>query len=77
MYQVLIRDALVAVDGREAGANHREVAEAIFGHKRVREEWSSRGGWLKERMRRALAVGQSLCGGGHWKLIEQTCRFAS
>jgi hypothetical protein len=75
--QVLIRDALVAVDGREADASHREVAEAIFGHKRVREEWSSRGGWLKERMRRALAVGQALCGGGHWKLIEQTCRFAS
>jgi type VI secretion system activator RovC-like protein len=75
--QVLIRDALVAVDGREAGASHREVAEAIVGHKRVREEWSARGGWLKGRMGRALAVGQALCGGGHRKYIEQAYRFAA
>ena len=75
--QVLIRDALVAVDGREAGASHREVAEVSVGRKRVREEWSARGGWLKERMRRALAVGEALCDGGHWKYIERACRFAS
>jgi len=75
--QVLIRDALVAVDGREAGASHREVAEVIVGHKRVREEWSARGGWLKGRMGRAQAVGQALCGGGHRKYIEQAYRFAT
>jgi hypothetical protein len=75
--QLLVRDALVAFDGRAAGASHREIAEAIVGHKGVREEWSARGGWLKERMRRALAVGQALCGGGHLKYIEQACRFAS
>jgi hypothetical protein len=74
---VLIRDALVAVDGREAGASHREVAEVIVGHKRVREEWSARGGWLKGRMGRALAVGQALCGGSHRKYIEQAYRFAA
>jgi hypothetical protein len=75
--QVLVRDALVAFDGRDAGASHREVAEVIVGYKRLREEWSARGGWLKERMRRALAVGQALCGGAHCKYIEQACRFAS
>lgn len=75
--QVLIRDGLVAVDGREAGASHREVAEVIVGHKRVREEWSARGGWLKGRMGRALAVGQALCGGGHRKYFEQAYRFAT
>ena len=74
---MLIRDAFIAVDGRAAGASHREVAEVIIGHKRVREEWSARGGWMKERMRRALAKGEALCGGGHWKPIEQACRFAS
>jgi hypothetical protein len=49
--QLLVRDALIAVDGRHAGASHREVAEVSVGRKRVREEWSARGGWLKERMR--------------------------
>jgi hypothetical protein len=75
--QVLVRDALIAFDGRAAGASHREVAEVIVGHKRVREEWSARGGWLKGRMERALAVGQTLCGGGHRKYIGQAYRFAS
>jgi Uncharacterized conserved protein (DUF2285) len=75
--QLLVRDALIAVDGRNAGASHREVAEVSVGRKRVREEWSARGGWLKERMRRALAVGEALCDGGHWKYIERACRFAS
>jgi len=75
--QVLIRDAFVAFDGRAAGASHREVAEVIVGIERVREEWSARGGWLKERMRRALAKGEDLCDGGHWKLVERACRFRS
>ena len=42
--QLLVRDALIAVDGRDAGASHREVAEVSVGRKRVREEWSARGG---------------------------------
>jgi hypothetical protein len=75
--QLLVRDALIAVDGRDAGASHREVAEVSVGRKRVREERSARGGWLKERMRRTLAVGEALCDGGHWKYIERACRFAS
>ena len=33
--QELIRDSFIAVDGRAAGASHREVAEVIFGHRRV------------------------------------------
>jgi hypothetical protein len=72
--QMLTRDAFIAFDGRAAGASHREVAETIHGQKRVREEWSGRGCSMKERMRRALAKGQALCHGGHWKLIEQACR---
>jgi hypothetical protein len=74
--QELIRDSLVAVDGRAAGASHREVAEVIFGHKRVREEWSARGGWMKDRMWRALTKGEALCGGGHLRPIDKASRFA-
>ena len=75
--QELIRDAFIALDGRSVGASHREIAEVSFGIKRVREEWSGKGGWLKERMRRALAKGQALCDGGYWKLVERACRFKS
>jgi len=67
--QMLTRD-----DGHAAGASYREMAEAVHGQKRVREEWSGRGCSMKERMRRALAKGQALCHGGHWKLVEQACR---
>ena len=74
--QELIRDSLIAVDGRAAGASHREVAEVIFGHKRVREEWPGRGDWMKQRMWRALTKGDTLCGGGYLRLIEKAYRFA-
>ena len=73
--QMLTRDAFIAFDGRSAGASHREVAEVIYGFKRVRQEWSGRGCSIKERMRRALAKGETLCSGGHCKLIEQACRL--
>ena len=72
--QMLTRDAFIAFDGHAAGASYREMAEAVYGQKRVREEWSGRGCSMKERMRRALAKGQALCHGGHWKLVEQACR---
>jgi hypothetical protein len=74
--RLLFRDALVALDGRRAGASHRDIAEVIFGTKRVREDWSSRGGWLKERMRRALAKGEELRDGGYRRALEAACRFS-
>ena len=74
--RLLLRDALVALDGRRASANHREVAELIFGMERVREAWSGRGGWLKERMRRALATGEKLRDGGYRIALEGSCRFS-
>jgi hypothetical protein len=72
--QELTRDAFIAFDGHAAGASYREMAEAVHGQKRVRNEWSGRGCSMKERMRRALAKGQALCHGGHWQLVEQACR---
>src|SRR5262245_23300823 len=75
-HRLLLRDALVALDARSFGASHRDVAEVIFGVKRVREAWSGRGGWLKERMRRALATGEELRDGGYHSALEGSCRFA-
>lgn len=73
--RLLFRDAAVALDGRDAGASHREVAEVIFGITRVRAGWSARGGWLKERMRRALAKGRELRDRGYRRALDGACRF--
>ncbi len=73
--RLLFRDAIVALDGRDVGASHRETAEVIVGIKRVREDWSARGGWLKERVRRALAKGEELRHGGYRRALEGACRF--
>jgi hypothetical protein len=48
----------------------------IFGIKRVREDWCARGGWLKERMRRALNKGEELRDGGYRRALEEACRFS-
>ena len=74
--RLLLRDAIVALDGRDAGAGHRESAEVIFGITRVRADWSARGGWLKERMRRALAKGEELRDGGYRRALDGACRFS-
>ncbi len=74
--RLFFRDALVALDGQRAGASYRETAEVIFGMKRVREDWSHRSGWLKERMRRALAKGQEFSDGGYQKSLQRVCRFS-
>jgi hypothetical protein len=74
-YQRFMRDSFIAADGRDAGASHREVAEATFGYRRMREEWSARGGWMKEHVRRALAKGQDMSSGGHLRPIEKACRY--
>jgi hypothetical protein len=46
-----------------------------LGRERVREAWSGRGGWLKERMRRAVAIGEKLRDGGYRRALEGSCRF--
>jgi len=72
----VLRNALVALDGRHLGASHRDIAEVILGRERVREDWSGRGGWLKERMRRAVAIGERLRDGGYRRALEGSCRFS-
>jgi hypothetical protein len=74
-HRLLLRDALVALDARCVGASHRDAAELIFGVEGVRNAWSGRGGWLKERMRRALATGEKLRDGGYRRALEGSCRF--
>ena len=74
-HRLLLRDALIALDARCVGASHRDVAELIFGVESVRDAWSGRGGWLKERMRRALALGEKLRDVGYRGGLGGSCRF--
>ena len=68
--QMLLRDALIALDGRSIGANYRETAAVIFGHERAQAAWSSTSTALKERMRRALKKGEQLRDGVYRRLLE-------
>jgi hypothetical protein len=61
------RDALVALDGREAGASYREVAIVLHGVDHVERYWKT---GLKERMRRHLTRGLALAGGGYRRFLR-------
>lgn len=66
---LMMRDALVALDGRCAGASYRDVAAVLYGSERTYAEWSGLSRWMKERVRRALARGEHLRDGGYLKLL--------
>lgn len=67
--QLLMRDALIAVDASAAGASYRGIAVAIIDRQRTAAEWNGPSRSLKERMRRALAKGRRLRDGGYLQLI--------
>lgn len=66
---LMMRDALVALDGRCAGASYRDVAAVLYGSERTYAEWSGLSRWMKERVRRALARGEQLRDGGYLELL--------
>jgi hypothetical protein len=61
-----LRNALIALDGRAAGASHRQIAVVLHGKKRVVDTWQV---GLKERVRRHLARGIALSAGGYRRLL--------
>jgi hypothetical protein len=62
-----LRNALVALDGRAAGASYRDVASVIFGKDRVASDWPDPA--LKDRVRRSLSRGEAYANGGYRALI--------
>jgi hypothetical protein len=67
---LLMREAIVALDGRCVGATHRDVAVVLFGYEDVRAAWSGASRWMKDRVCRALAKGEYLRDGGYRDLLE-------
>ncbi|MDZ4842721.1 MAG: DUF2285 domain-containing protein, partial [Hyphomicrobium aestuarii] len=64
-----LRDALVALDGDQAGASYREMAVIHFGEERVAAYWRTNSA-LKDKMRRALARGIEMRDGGYRALLN-------
>jgi hypothetical protein len=57
-----LRDALITLDGRRAGASHREIAILIYGADDVAADW---GVGLRQRMQRHYSRGAALAAGGY------------
>ncbi len=60
--QLVLMRALIALDAHLAGASYREIAEAVFGRREVRERWGS-DSTLKERTRYLVRKALSLMKG--------------
>jgi hypothetical protein len=61
------RDAVIALDGRGAGATYRDVAILLRGHEKAERDWDT---GLKERMRRDLRRGKALARGRYRDLLR-------
>ncbi|KZD07577.1 DUF2285 domain-containing protein [Thalassospira xiamenensis] len=59
---------LQAWDGRQAGASHREIAEVLYGHRIVAEDWSA--GFLRTRVQRLLRGADRLVHGGYLDILQ-------
>jgi hypothetical protein len=62
-----LRDALVALDGRAAGARYRDIAVVLHGIAYVERNWQT---GLKERIRRHLKRGLVLSAGRYRHLLR-------
>lgn len=73
--RLLLRDALIAIDGKCLGATYREIATVIYGSERVLAEWGGASRWMKDHICRAYAKGEQLRDGGFRELLQLRCRF--
>lgn len=64
-----LQQALIALDESLKGKTYRQIAIAIFGEKKVTEEWHSHSQFLRDRTRRLVAKGSELMKGGYRDLL--------
>lgn len=62
--------SLRADDVRRAGGSQREVAEALFGVPRVRDDWPGPSDYLRSQIRRLLRLGEKMRSGGWRELLH-------
>lgn len=61
---------LRALDGFEAGASHREIAAALFGEDRARNEWREGSDYLRLRVQRLFRTATALSAGHYRALLR-------
>ncbi|MCJ9700840.1 DUF2285 domain-containing protein [Bradyrhizobium sp. SHOUNA76] len=64
-----LHHALVALDECLKGKTYRQIAIAIFGEKKVAEDWHGHSQFLRDRTRRLVAKGTELMKGGYRDLL--------
>ncbi len=63
-----LQNALLALDAAEAKASHREIAEVLYGKRRVGEElWKTSS--LRQGVIRLCRLGEKMMHGGYVKLL--------
>jgi hypothetical protein len=62
-----LRDALITLDGRVAGATYYEIAIMLYGSEYVESNWET---GLKDRMRRHFRRGRELSNRGYRELLR-------
>ena len=65
-----LRFVLRALDGALDLATHKEIASALLGEDRVRQDWGDPGNHLRDRIRRAIKRGRALMSGDYLGLLE-------
>lgn len=58
-------------DALSAGASQREIAEALFGSERVREDWRDGSDSLRSRVRRLVREARDMARGGYRQLMRR------
>lgn len=61
---------LQVLDGYLATASQRDIAGAMLDRRRVNADWTNRGDYLRDRMRRALRRGRQLMQKGYLRLLK-------
>lgn len=62
--------ALQAWDGRQAGASHRDIAQAIHGEAAVHAHWLGKSDYMRTHIKRLLRTADMLIGGGWRHLLR-------
>lgn len=61
---------LRALDGHLAGASQQQIAMSLFEPKRVEREWRDPGGYIRDRVRRAVSRGRHMMMSGYLELLR-------
>jgi hypothetical protein len=69
-YAARLALVLQALDGWRAGARHRDIAEALFGHERVALDWADPRESLRDQVRYAISRGRALMDHGYRGFLQ-------